>query len=160
MWHLHTVEPARSDERRGPVVRRTGRRTTAPAFHTEGPNPAVAPATDTTPAVGVTAVGYTNNDDAAGTATTLFAVDTTADRVAIQSPANAGTLAPTGGLGVDAGTDARADIYTAGAGNRAFATLEVSGTRGLFEVDLLTGAVEHLGALDGITDIVLPIDQG
>ncbi|QJY47862.1 DUF4394 domain-containing protein [Pseudonocardia broussonetiae] len=123
-------------------------------------NPAVAPATGTTPAAGVTAVGYTNNDDAAGTATTLFAVDTAADRVAIQSPANAGTLAPTGGLGVDAGPDAGADIYTAGGGNRAFATLEVSGTRRLFEVDLLTGAVEHLGALDGVTDIALPIDQG
>lgn len=123
-------------------------------------NPAVAPATGTVPAVGVTAAAYTNNDTAAGTATTLFDIDTTADRVAIQSPANAGTLAPTGGLGLDAGPDAGFDIHTSADGNRAFATLEVGGARGLYEVDLLTGAAEHLGALDGITDIALPLDQG
>ncbi|MHA6784059.1 DUF4394 domain-containing protein [Pseudonocardia saturnea] len=123
-------------------------------------NPAVAPATGTVPAVGVTAAAYTNNDTAAGTATTLFDIDTTADRVAIQSPANAGTLAPTGGLGVDAGPDAGFDIHTSADDNRAFATLAVGGARGLYEVDLLTGAAEHLGALDGITDIALPLDQG
>lgn len=55
--------------------------------------------TDT--ALTMTAVGYTDIDDAAGTATTLFAIDSIADRVAFQYPAEAGTLAPTGGLGVE-----------------------------------------------------------
>jgi hypothetical protein len=117
-------------------------------------NPAVAPATGTVPALGVTGAAYTNNDLDAATATTLFDIDTTADRVSIQSPANAGTLAPTGGLGVDAGPDAGFDI---GAGNQAFATLEVGGARGLYAIDLLSGAATHLGGLEGVTDISLPL---
>jgi hypothetical protein len=49
----------------------------------------------TGPARGVTAA-YTNNDLNADTATTLFDINTTTDQVVIQSPANNGTLAPTG----------------------------------------------------------------
>ncbi|ONI50380.1 hypothetical protein STIB_54740 [Streptomyces sp. IB2014 011-1] len=70
-------------------------------------NPTMPPST----AMGVTGAAYTNNDLDAATATTLFDIDTLADRVSLQSPANAGTLAPTGNLGVNAGPDAGFDIY-------------------------------------------------
>ena len=50
-------------------------------------------------ALGITAVAYTNNDLSATTATTLFALDTTLDQVAIQSPPGNGLLVATGHLG-------------------------------------------------------------
>ncbi len=64
------------------------------------------------PAIGVTAVAYTNNDFDPATATTLFDVDTTNDNVVIQAPANAGSLSPTGKLGVDAANEVGFDIYS------------------------------------------------
>jgi hypothetical protein len=128
-------------------------------------NPAVAPATGTTPATGVTAAGYTNNDLATGTATTLFDLDTALDRVAVQSPANAGTLAPTGGLPADIGPDAGLDVYStlvdgATTANEAFATVEVAGERRLWEVDLLTGTAADRGAFDAeVTDLAVMLQQ-
>jgi hypothetical protein len=113
-------------------------------------NPAVAPATGTVPARGVTAAGYTNNDLHAATATTLFDLDTVLDRVALQSPANAGSLAPTGSLPADIGPDAGLDVHsTLAAGravaNDAYATVEVGGERRLWAVDLLTGDATDRG---------------
>jgi hypothetical protein len=73
----------------------------------------------TGPARGVTAAAYTNNDLNPDTATTLFDINTTTDQVVIQSPANNGTLAPTGALGVDAGPNAGLDgVRGAGPGGR------------------------------------------
>jgi Domain of unknown function (DUF4394) len=68
------------------------------------------------------------------TATTLFIVDPSRDQVAIRSPANAGLLAATGTLGVDAdaGSDAGFDIHYsadgAAADERGLAALKVRGT--------------------------------
>ncbi|GHD79568.1 hypothetical protein GCM10010336_61820 [Streptomyces goshikiensis] len=56
----------------------------------------------TTPTAGVSGAAYTDNDLDAATATSLFDIDTASYRVALQSPANSGTLAPIGNLGVDA----------------------------------------------------------
>ena len=82
-------------------------------------NPAAPPATGTVPALGASSAGYTNNDEDNGTGTALFVLDTKADRVSIQSPANAGTFAPMGALGVDADAAAGFDIYSpAGAPSR------------------------------------------
>lgn len=53
-------------------------------------NPTTPPST----ATGVTDAAYTNNDLDAATATTLFDLDTTADRISLQSPANAGDPRP------------------------------------------------------------------
>jgi uncharacterized protein DUF4394 len=113
-------------------------------------NPAVAPATGTVPATGVTAAGYTNNDVEAATATTLFDLDTVLDRVAVQSPANAGALAPTGTLPADIGPDAGLDVHSTLAGGRAvdndaYATVGVGGERRLWAVDLLSGAAVDRG---------------
>jgi hypothetical protein len=91
----------------------------------------------TTPAAGVTGAAYTNNDLDATTATTLFDLDTMQDQVAVQSPANNGTLAPTGKLAVDAGPVAGLDIYSRIRGGRtqsnvAYAALQVGGRSVLF----------------------------
>lgn len=127
-------------------------------------NPAAPPATDPTPAEGATSAGYTNNDQDNATATALFVLDTTADRLSIQSPANAGTFAPMGGLGVDAGPAAGFDIYSPAAGasgeSMALATLQVDGDYGLYRINLLTGRAESMGALpEQVTDIAVPLDQ-
>ncbi|MFJ3985488.1 DUF4394 domain-containing protein [Streptomyces fungicidicus] len=95
---------------------------------------------------GVSAAAYTNNDLNAATGTTLFDIDTTGDQVVIQSPANNGTLAPTGSLGVDAQPNAGMDVFSTlsggrTTGNAAFAVLTPYGADrpSLYSVDLLTG---------------------
>ena len=54
-----------------------------------------------TPAMGIVGSAYTNNDADPNTATTLFDLDSALDQIAIQAPPNAGSLNPTGKLGVD-----------------------------------------------------------
>ena len=99
------------------IVSNTGQNLRQPFGTTDGPT--VATVADGTlnymavTASGVTAAAYTNNDLSPDTATTLFDIDTTMDQVAIQSPANSGSLAATGKLGVDAVGDAGFDIYSA-----------------------------------------------
>ncbi|NGN68475.1 DUF4394 domain-containing protein [Streptomyces sp. A7024] len=126
-------------------------------------NPPVPPAPAQI-ATGVTAAAYTNNDLAATTATTLFDVDTALDQVSVQSPANAGNLAPTGKLGVDTGPAAGFDIYTAKDGdNTAFATLDVSGKQKLYRVDLLNGQADAVGSFPDrgrIVDLAIALNQG
>ncbi|MER8097002.1 DUF4394 domain-containing protein [Streptomyces goshikiensis] len=123
-------------------------------------NPTTPPST----ATGVTDAAYTNNDLNAATATTLFDLDTTADRISLQSPANAGTLAPTGNLGVNAAPDAGFDIYyspKAGT-NKGFATISAGSGYGLYEINVLTGKATALGqfpARQQVTDIALPLNQ-
>ncbi|MEU6986392.1 DUF4394 domain-containing protein [Streptomyces sp. NPDC046324] len=58
-----------------------------------------------------------------GDATTLY--DTVGDRVSLQPSANAGTLAPTGNLGVDASPSAGSDISdkASNGSNQGFAAL-------------------------------------
>ncbi|MFB6626311.1 DUF4394 domain-containing protein [Streptomyces sp. NPDC056374] len=123
-------------------------------------NPTTPPST----AMGVTGAAYTNNDLNAATATSLFDIDTMADRVSLQSPANAGNLAPTGNLGVNTGPDAGFDIYfdAKNGTNRGFATLNLSSRHRLYEVDVLTGAARDLGAFSQnrqVTDLALPLNQ-
>ena len=54
--------------------------------------------TPVNPATGITGAAYTNNDADPNTATTLFDMDVARDQTAVQAPANAGTLSPTGKL--------------------------------------------------------------
>ncbi|MFC9325553.1 DUF4394 domain-containing protein [Kitasatospora sp. NPDC057015] len=127
-------------------------------------NPAVPPATTGTTALGVTGAAYTNNDLDTATATTLFDLDTTNDRISLQSPANSGTLAPTGKLGVDTGPDVGLDIYYSAKEGRnyGYAALDAGGARGLYRVDVLTGRATGLGAFPDtahVTDLALPLAQ-
>jgi len=120
-------------------------------------NPPVPPATTGTTARGVTAAAYTNNDLDTTTATTLFDLDTALDQTSIQSPANAGNLAPTGKLGVDAGSEAGFDILTSGTDNTGYATLRVGGAQRLYRVNLLNGSVTRLGTFAApVVDVALP----
>ncbi|NRQ31187.1 DUF4394 domain-containing protein [Nonomuraea sp. NN258] len=129
-------------------------------------NPPVPPATTGAVALGVTAAGYTNNDLSANTATTLFDVDTTNDQVSLQSPANAGNLAPTGRLGVDSGADAGFDVYSAlrkgvTVSNSAYAALKVDGAYRFYAVNALTGAALQIGTFPAsrqVSDIAVELD--
>ncbi|MET9953864.1 DUF4394 domain-containing protein [Streptomyces sp. NPDC006339] len=123
-------------------------------------NPTMPPST----ALGVTGAAYTNNDLDTATSTTLFDIDTANDRVSLQSPANAGTLAPTGGLGVDAGPSAGFDIYYSPrkGTNHGFAALTSGGSHRFYKVDVLNGQAELIGSFPAsrrVTDIALPLDQ-
>ncbi|MFE3379467.1 DUF4394 domain-containing protein [Streptomyces anulatus] len=128
----------------------------------DGPltNPTMPPSS----AKGVTGAAYTNNDLNADTATALFDIDTTNDRVSLQSPANAGNLAPTGNLGVNAGPNAGFDIYFSHRArtNQGFAALSVNGAYRFYEVNVLTGQAEGIGAFPRnhqVTDVALPLNQ-
>lgn len=139
----------------------------APAVNTTAVDGALTtpPAAGTT--TGVTAAAYTNNDLAATTGTTLFDVNTANDTLVVQSPANAGTLAMTGQLTVDAGSNAGFDIYSTvrngtTVDNRAFAALEVGGRSALYEVNLLTGEATSRGQFRSgttVVDIAIPLNQ-
>ncbi|MFC9730799.1 DUF4394 domain-containing protein [Streptomyces roseolus] len=123
-------------------------------------NPTMPPST----AMGVTGAAYTNNDLDAVTATTLFDLDTMADRISLQSPANAGTLAPTGTLGLDAALDAGFDIYSdpRTGMNHGFAAIGTGGSYRLYAVDVLTGNATGKGTFPKahqVTDLALPVDQ-
>jgi len=129
-------------------------------------NLTVPPAT--TPVMGVTGAAYTNNDLDPNTATTLFDLDTAADQIVVQSPANGGQLAPTGKLQVDAGPVAGFDIYSRQAlgttqANRGLAAISVLGRSSLYQVDLLTGRADRIGSFRAsaqVADIAIPLDQG
>ncbi len=123
-------------------------------------------ATPVNPALGVTAIGYTNNDADPNTDTTLFDIDTTNDQVAIQAPPNAGALSATGKLGFDAVGEVGFDIYSelgygTTASLRPLASITTSdGSTGLYRVDLLAGRAAKVGTFGiGVVDIAIPTNQ-
>lgn len=135
---------------------------TAAAAVVDGPlnRPAIAPATGTVPATGITAAAYTNNDLDATTATTLFVIDTERDQVSVQSPANAGTTVPTGSLGIDSTGDVGFDIVSKVRKGKTRTNLAYAVAGGaLYKVDLLTGATSRVGKLKapGISDLAIAI---
>ncbi|MGW6735431.1 DUF4394 domain-containing protein [Streptomyces sp. NPDC055013] len=114
---------------------------------------------------GVSAAAYTNNDLNGATATTLVDINTTTDQVVLQSPANNGTLAPTGSLGIDAGINAGMDIYSTLSGgktvdNAAFASLTPygAGTPSLYSINIFTGQATSVGQFPlNITDLAISL---
>ncbi|QKV97177.1 DUF4394 domain-containing protein [Streptomyces sp. NA02950] len=114
---------------------------------------------------GVSAAAYTNNDLDAATVTTLVEINTTTDQVVLQSPANNGTLAPTGSLGIDAGTNVGMDIYSTLSGgktvdNAAFASLTPNGasTPSLYSINVFTGQATSIGQFPlNITDLAISL---
>ncbi|WJY48471.1 DUF4394 domain-containing protein [Streptomyces chengbuensis] len=116
------------------------------------------------PALGVTGAAYTNNDLSVATATTLYDIDTVNDLVSLQSPANTGTLAPTGNIGVDAGPNAGFDIYYAPKEgvNTGYAALRVANSHRFYRINLQNGAAKRIGSFPAgrqVTDIALPLNQ-
>lgn len=107
---------------------------------------------DVAVANGISAAAYTNNDLAATTGTTLFDIDAMLDQVAVQAPANNGTLSATGKLGTTACPETGLDVASrvhrgATTGNTAFAVIQPAcqGRFHLYRVDLLTGHATDLG---------------
>ena len=136
--------------------------------HDLNTNTTVADTTLTTPPAGttkgVTAAAYTNNDLNPDTATTLFDIGTMTDQVLIQSPANNGTLAPTGSLTVDSATNAGFDIFSTLSNGKAvsaagFATLVApDGSTSLYSVNLLNGTATVIGKFPlSITDLTISL---
>ncbi len=114
--------------------------------------------TGATRTAGVGAVAYTNNDNDASTATTLFDLDTVSDQLATQNPPNDGVLNSVGRLGFQGNSAAAFDIVTevvAGkaVSNRGYAALD--GGDVLFSINLTTGAATFVGdvgtKLSGLT---------
>lgn len=102
---------------------------------------------------GVTAAGYTNNDNNTATATVLYDIDTVANQISLQNPPAAGTLFPQGALGVDPALGSSLDVYSTLAGGRAvtntaFAAIinPVTGRSTLYAVDLLSGFATSVGS--------------
>ncbi|KQO38975.1 MULTISPECIES: DUF4394 domain-containing protein [unclassified Aeromicrobium] len=104
-------------------------------------------------AQGVTAVAYTNNDTSAKTGTFLYDIDTSLDQLAVQVPANAGTLALAGPLGTNAVGVAGFDIVTVlddgvAVDNVGFAVLRPARSNTssvLYEIELQSGAATRVG---------------
>ena len=117
-----------------------------------------------TTTTGIAGAAYTNNDLSDTTATTLFDLDTKLDQIAVQAPANSGSLSPTGKLGVDAGAEVGFDIYSdlrrsRTVSNVGFAVIGSSPSR-LYQVDLLTGAVRSVGRFPvKVTDVAVDLDR-
>lgn len=150
------------------IVSNTGQNLRQPFGTTDGPT--VATVVDgtlnylTVTATGVTAVAYTNNDLNADTATTLFDIDTSLDQIAIQSPANAGSLAATGKLGVNVPADTGFDIYSEVKKGKSvsatgFLTFYSNGHHALYKANLLTGELTYQGRHRyGVTDVAVDLD--
>jgi hypothetical protein len=84
----------------------------------------------------VTAVAYTGNR-AGATATALFVIDVTSDKLYKQDPPNDGKLVEVGTLGFDAEQAGGFDINSDG--TAALAALTVAGKTGLYSIDIATG---------------------
>jgi len=119
-------------------------------------------------ASGVSASAYTNNDLDATTATTLFAINSGLDQLALQSPPNDGTLASVGKLDTDAGVQIGFDIYstlrdgvTVGVEGLASVASE-NGTATLYRVNLATGKLRAAGnfaSQNKVIGIAIPLAQ-
>jgi len=94
----------------------------------------------------VNAAAYTNNF-AGATTTTLYDIDTTANALFIQNPANNGTLVLVGPLGVLATNSTGFDISPFG--GPAFVALTVGGVSGFYTINLGTGTATLVGAIGG-----------
>ncbi len=101
----------------------------------------------------ITASGYGNNRPGVAT-TTLFDIDSGLDVLAIQDPANDGTLKTVGPIGVDVPDEAGLDVATDDAGrDAAWAAWGTS----LFTLDLTTGRATAAGPVPGASRPVVSL---
>ena len=116
----------------------------------------------------VTGSAYTNNDLAPSTGTTLYALDTLLDQIALQSPPNDGTLAATGKLGTDTGAAVGFDIYSTVRSGvtvsvQALASLHsLNGPNNLYSISLPTGKATSRGSFPSqykVIGIAIPLNQ-
>lgn len=143
---------------------------TAPAFVTNVDDPLDYPVgiNGVGPnAMGIAGSAYTNVDLDANTSVTLHALDSNLDQVAIQSPANDGTLAATGKLTVNTSAQVGFDNYSTirngvTVDNQAFASLTAEQGNAFYRVDLPTGKATFRGKFnnkDNVIGIAIPLNQ-
>ena len=101
-------------------------------------------------ALGVAAVAYTNNDNDASTATTLFNIDSVGDQLVTQNPPNNGTLVSVGRLGYDTNAVVAFDIRSTikdgkAVSNEGFVALGGGGS--FYRIDLASGELRFIGNL-------------
>ncbi len=92
----------------------------------------------------VSAVAYTNNF-AGSTATVLFDIDPSTDKLYTQVPPNNGTLVEVGVLGINVETNNGFDI--GGTSNKGYALLTVGSVTKIYTINLTTGAATELSTL-------------
>ncbi len=93
------------------------------------------------------AAAYTNNF-AGTTATTLFVVDVTTDKLYIQNPPNNGTLVEVGNLNINVETDNGFDI--GGSSNMAYGLFTVGTTTKIYSVNIRTGVATSVADFPGL----------
>jgi Domain of unknown function (DUF4394)/PEP-CTERM motif len=91
----------------------------------------------------IVSAGYTNNDNLAGTGTTLFVLDSANDILATQNAAT-GVLTRVGALGINIG--ARTSFDISGSANNTF----VQAGNTLYNINLSTGALSAIGTTDRV----------
>ena len=105
----------------------------------------------------VTAAAYTQNK-AGATATVLFVIDVTNDKLYKQDPPNNGTLVEVGALGFDIEQAGGFDISPDG--TAALAALTVAGKTGLYSIDVTTGKATKVKGdfTGGIVGLAIPTE--
>jgi hypothetical protein len=111
---------------------------TSLAFATGDPNASADP--------NIVGSAYINNF-AGTTVTTLYGIDSNLDILVTQNPPNNGTLNTVGPLGVNTSDLVGFDV--APGSTRAFASLTVGGSSGLYTINLQTGAATLVGMIGG-----------
>lgn len=97
----------------------------------------------------ITGAAYTNNV-ASATTTLLYVVDSETNMLYTQSPPNDGVLVPVGPLGINLEADNGFDI--GGTSNMAFGLFTVNGNRGVYSINLTTGAATLVSSFSvGVT---------
>lgn len=94
----------------------------------------------------VSAAAYTNNV-AAATSTLLYVVDSETNMLYTQNPPNDGVLVSVGSLGINIDADNGFDI--GGTSGNAFGLFTVSGARGVYSINLTTGAATLVSNFQG-----------
>ncbi len=96
----------------------------------------------------IVAAGYTNNF-AGATSTFLYDIDSNLDILAVQNPANSGSLTTIGSLGVNITGEAGFDISPFN--NTALAAFQIAGATGstLYRINLSTGEASPIGPVGG-----------
>jgi hypothetical protein len=107
---------------------------------------------------GVAAVAYINSF-AGATATTLYDIDVTSDKLLLQNPPNNGTLVEIGSLGIDLKGEGGFDISPKN--DMALAAFSANGTGddtpSFYSIDLKTGLAKNVGkAKKGVIDLAIP----
>ncbi|HEV7297835.1 MAG TPA: DUF4394 domain-containing protein [Tepidisphaeraceae bacterium] len=111
----------------------------------------------------VTAAAYINNDADPRTGTALYDLDTDANTLVEQVPANAGTLTTEGQLRtsdgpLEAGAISGLDVLTRADGfNVGYAALTIGGSpiTQLYEIDIVSGALRSNGVVGGAASLIL-----